>query len=369
MVKNIWRSFDLPLLLIVMVILTLGIVLVHSATHSTDGELPWIEQSAVKQALFAATGLVILLLAASVDYQLITSFPWVIYAVALGIMALVSLFGRIGFGSRSWLTLGGNIQPSELVKVLVILFLSKFLADREKEMGQLVTIVLALFVVVPPIALIYRQPDFGMALVLSLTCLGIILAAGVRLGHLVILGGGAVAIAPLVWYSLKDYMQQRILIFLNPGTDAVGLSYNTRQALISIGSGGWFGKGLLQGTQSQLYFLRVRHTDYIFSVLGEELGFLGAAGLLVLFAALLWRILRAATLAHDTCGRLIAAGVATMIFVQVFFNTAVNLNLVPTTGLTLPLVSYGGSSLWSTLLALGLVESVVMRHKRLEFSS
>jgi rod shape determining protein RodA len=162
-------------------------------------------------------------------------------------------------------------------------------------------------------------------------------------------------------------MRERILVFVNPASDVSGMSYNTRQALISIGSGGWFGKGFLQGTQSQLYFLRVRHTDYAFSVLCEELGFVGAIALLLLLILLLWRILRAATLARDLGGRLIACGVATMIFVQSFVNIAVNVGLVPVTGLTLPLVSYGGSSLWATLLGIGLVESVIMRRKKLEF--
>jgi rod shape determining protein RodA len=162
-------------------------------------------------------------------------------------------------------------------------------------------------------------------------------------------------------------MRQRILVFLNPASDVSGMSYNARQALISIGSGGWFGKGFLHGTQSQLYFLRVRHTDYVFSVLCEELGFIGALVLLLLLLILLLRILRAASLARDAFGRLIACGVATMIFFQTFVNIGVNVGLLPVTGLTLPLVSYGGSSLWATLFGIGLVESVVMRHKKLEF--
>jgi rod shape determining protein RodA len=220
---------------------------------------------------------------------------------------------------------------------------------------------------VPALGLIYRQPDFGTALVLAGIWLGMVFAVGVRFLHLGLLGVGVAAAAPVLWLSLEDYMRQRLLVYINPASDVSGMSYNARQALISIGSGGWFGKGLLRGTQSQLYFLRVRHTDYIFSVLCEELGFVGALILLLLLLVLLWRILRAASLARDTFGRLIACGVATMIFVQSFVNIAVNVGILPVTGLTLPLVSYGGSSLWATLLGIGLVESVVMRHKKLEF--
>jgi len=216
--------------------------------------------------------------------------------------------------------------------------------------------------------LVYSQPDLGTAAVLVAIWLGMVFAAGAPLLHFALLGAALGAIGPTVWFSLEDYMKQRVLVFLNPASDVSGVvSYNTQQARISIGSGGWFGKGFLHGTQSQLYFLRVRHTDYVFSVLCEEFGFVGSLILLLLLFILLWRILRAARLAQDTFGRLIACGVATMIFFQAFVNIAVNVGLLPVTGLTLPLVSYGGSSLWATLLGIGLVESVIMRHKKLEF--
>jgi rod shape determining protein RodA len=220
--------------------------------------------------------------------------------------------------------------------------------------------------------LIYRQPDLGTALVFAAIWLGMVFVAGIRLRHLALLGIAAGAAAPAVWFSLRGYMQERIISFaqrfLSPLGSSSVVDYNTRQALTSIGSGGLFGKGFLQGTQSQLYFLRVRHTDYIFSVLSEELGFVGALFVLLLFVILLWRILRVATTARDTFGQLIASGVAVMIFFQAFVNIGVNAGLLPVTGLTLPLVSYGGSSLWTTLIGIGLVESVALRHKVLEFA-
>jgi rod shape determining protein RodA len=189
--------------------------------------------------------------------------------------------------------------------------------------------------------------------------------AGARLLHLGLLGLGAVIVSPLFWLTLKDYMRDRVLLFLDPAGNP-DTFYNVQQALISIGSGGWLGKGFGSGTQSQLRFLRVRHTDYIFSVIGEELGLLGILVLLALFTFLVWRILRVASMAQDTFGRLICIGVAAIVFMQTAINIGVNLGLLPVTGLPLPFVSYGGSSLWMFFIALGLVESVAMRHKKLD---
>jgi rod shape determining protein RodA len=192
------------------------------------------------------------------------------------------------------------------------------------------------------------------------------LVAGVRLLHLGTLTVAGTLASPLVWLTLRDYMRQRILLFINPQGNPDDY-YNVQQALISIGSGGWLGKGFGNGTQSQLHFLRVRHTDFIFSVIGEELGLLGTIVLFVLFFILLWRILRVAALAQDPFGRYICVGVAAVIFLQTTVNIGVNLGLLPVTGLPLPFVSYGGSSLWTFLISLGLVESVAMRHKKLDF--
>jgi rod shape determining protein RodA len=254
---------------------------------------------------------------------------------------------------------------------LIIVFLAKYLADGEDEEHQLRRLLLSALLILPPMFLIYRQPDLGTALVLAAIWLGMVFAAGIPWRHLGLLGVATAGAVPVIWFSLEGYMQERITSFigrfLNPAGIASVVDYNTRQALTSIGSGGLSGKGFLHGTQSQLYFLRVRHTDYLFSVLSEELGFVGAMGLMLLFVLLLWRILRVANMARDTFGQLIACGVATMIFFQAFVNIGVNVGLLPVTGLTLPLVSYGGSSLWTTLLGIGLVESVAMRHKKLEF--
>jgi rod shape determining protein RodA len=185
---------------------------------------------------------------------------------------------------------------------------------------------------------------------------------------MILLGLAAVAAAIPVWQTLlQGYMKDRIMGFLNPSMVTTADRYNIEQAMISIGSGGWLGRGLFRGSQNQLHFLRVRHTDFIFSVTAEELGFIGAVGLIVLFGLLLWRLTYVASIARDTFGRLIVIGVASMILFQFLVNIGMNLNLLPATGVPLPFVSYGGSSLWSTLIGIGLAESVAMRHRKFGF--
>jgi len=371
MFKSKGRGFDPLLLAAAIILVAIGIAIVHSATYSAEADLPLRERSAFRQLVFGATGLAILLLAAAVDYRLLGLWPWVSYGLAIATLALVAARGSTGFGAQSWLGLGAGVQPSELAKVLLTVFLAGFLAKHKDEIRQARWLLLSAAFLLPPVLLVYRQPDLGTALVVSAIWLGVVFAAGVRLLYLAGAGVLAAAAAPVAWLSLRDYMRERILVFVRQlmGSQGAGAiaDYNTRQALTSIGSGGLFGKGFLHGTQSQLYFLRVRHTDYVFSVLGEELGFVGTILVLGLFLVLIWRILRAAQMARDTFGQLIAAGVATMIFVQTAVNIGVNIGLLPVTGLTLPLVSYGGSSLWTTLLGIGLVESVAVRHKKLEF--
>ena len=371
MSKRTWRNFDFLLLLTTVALVAIGIALIYSATVSADDGTPLSERSSFRQLMFGASGLLILVLGSLLDYQLLSLASWMLYALALGALGLVATRGQSGFGAQSWLSLRGGVQPSELAKIFVILFLAKYLADHRDQIHQPRWLLISAALMIPPVFLIYRQPDLGTALVVAAIWLGMVFAAGVRVLHLGLLGLAAAGAIPVIWFSLKDYMQARILDFVqrltNSGGAASVADYNTRQALTSIGSGGLFGKGFLQGTQSQLYFLRVRHTDYVFSVLSEEMGFVGAMVVLLLFVILLWRILHTAGMARDTFGQLIACGVATMIFVQSVVNIGVNVGLLPVTGLTLPLVSYGGSSLWTTLLGIGLVESVAMRHKKMEW--
>ena len=361
MARRLWRSFDLVLLGTVILIVIYGIAMISSATRGTQ-DLANLWQ---RQAMFAGIGLVLMLLVAAFDYRFYETLHRPLYILVVILLLVVFAIGEITHGAQRWIGASG-VQPSELAKVIVIIGLAKLLADRDGEMDHLRNLLLSLGYVLLPMALIYLQPDLGTALTIGFIWLAMAIVSGIRLVHL---GGltlaGALA-SPIVWLTLQDYMRQRILLFIDPQGNPDEY-YNIQQALISIGSGGWLGKGFGNGTQSQLHFLRVRHTDFIFSVIGEELGLLGAIALFALFVILLWRILRVAGMAQDPFGRLICVGVAGILFLQTTVNIGVNLGLLPVTGLPLPFVSYGGSSLLTFFIALGLVESVALRHKKLDF--
>jgi rod shape determining protein RodA len=317
--------------------------------------------------IYAVVGLGIMFAVAAIDYRFLESFQKPIYIVTVALPAIVFIIGEITHGAQRWIGSKGSVQPSELTKIMFIIVLAKYLADHQEDLGRLRYILLSTIYVIPPMILIYLQPDLSTAVVLAVIWLVMLLMAGMRLLHLGVLGIVGVLATPLAWVTMRDYMRQRLITFILPAHDPLGSAYNINQARIAIGSGGWLGRGFAHGSQSQLHFLRVRHTDFTFSVLGEELGFVGAIFLIILLVVVLWRITRAADMARDTFGYLIACGVAATLSFQSIANIAMNLGLLPTTGIPLPFISYGGSSLITFLIAEGLVQSVVMRYKKIEF--
>ncbi len=359
--RKIWRNFDFVLLAATVLLIAFGIAMVYSATLDT----PDLQDLPRRQATWGLVGLALMLLVAAIDYRFLENLQKALYALTIASLLLVLFVGQATHGAQRWIS-GSSFQPSELAKVLVIVTLAQFLAQREKEIGRFRYILVSIIYVAVPMGLIYQQPHLGTVIVLAVIWLVMVLMAGMRLLHLGVFGLIGLLTTPLIWVSLKDYMQKRLLLFINPVRDPAA-RYNIDQALISIGSGGWLGKGYASGSQSQLHFLRVRHTDFIFSVIGEEMGFVGALVLFVLIAIVLWRIMRAASLARDSFGRLIACGVAALIFFQSFVNIGMNLGLLPVIGIPLPFISSGGSSLITLFIAEGLVQSVVMRHRKIEF--
>jgi rod shape determining protein RodA len=260
-----------------------------------------------------------------------------------------------------------TIQPSELAKILMILVLADFFARNKHVIRQPKTLIRSLALTGVPLFLIFSQPDLSTAIVIGVIWVALLFAAGGNVKHLAMLAGAGLFGSVALWPFLADYQKSRIVTFLFPNPDAsFGATYNVNQALISIGSGGWFGQGYGQGTQVQLRFLKVRHTDFIFSALSQEFGFIGAALLLLLLMFVIFRCLRAAQTARDTFGALICYGVAILLLFQGSFNIGMNMNIFPVSGLPLPFLSYGGSSLLSSLLGIGLVESVILRHKKIE---
>lgn len=361
--RRIWRQFDLVLVSIVVLLIGYGVIMIFSANQNQEDlrDLWWT------QLTRAGIGLVVLLLVAAFDYRYYANLYKIVYVVMLLLLGTLFIAAELTAGTLRWLDFRlFPVQPSEIAKIVVIVTSAKILADRDGEMNKLSNLLFSLLLIVPPLVLIYLQPDLGTTIIIGVVWLVMALMAGIHLFHIGILTIGTVAISPVIWLTMAQYQRERVLLFLDPQADPDAY-YNIQQALISIGSGGVLGKGFSIGTQNQLHFLRVRHTDFIFSVIGEELGLLGSLLLLVIILALIWRVMRAADLAGDSFGRLICVGVAALIFCQSFVNLGVNLGLLPVTGTPLPFVSYGGSSLTAFLIAIGLVQSVVMRRKTLDF--
>jgi len=341
-----------------------GVAMIRSAIGGNAN----LAELVPRQAIYALLGFVILFASAAIDYRLWSALARPLYILTVGLLLLIDLAGVVGFGSARWFNAGiVQIQPSELAKTVMIIVLADFFARNEADIHQPRTIVRSLILLGVPMLLIFRQPDLSTSIVVGVIWLALVWAAGAKIKHLLVLGGIGVAGLAAAIPFLQSYQIARVVTFLFPNPEAsYGATYNVNQSLIAIGSGGWFGEGYGQGTQVQLRFLKVRQTDFIFSVISEEFGFIGALAVMLLLMFVVYRCLRAARIARDTFGALICYGVAILLLFQGSFNIGMNMNLFPVSGLTLPFISYGGSSLLSSLLGIGLVESVILRHKQIE---
>ena len=357
------RHFDRPLFFAVLLLCAVGIAMTYSATI-TDIVLADYWQ---RQLVFTILGAIALVVAALFDYRHLELLAQPSYFVLLASLVAVYFVGEVKNGAQRWLNLGIDVQPTEAGKFLLIVFFAWYLSRFQDRIRRLPYLLGAVILLLFPLVLVYAQPDLGMTVTLAFIIGTLILINGVRLTHILLGVAAAAAAWPLLRGTLQDYMLRRIEVFLDPGSN-VDAAFSVQQALISIGNGGWIGMGWGAGSQTQLRFLRVRHTDFIFSVIGEELGFVGSVLVLLLLFFVIWRLVRIADLAQDQFGRLITLGVAALIFFQTFVNVGMNLAILPVTGMTLPFLSYGGSSLVSMMVAVGLAQSVVMRHRKMDFS-
>jgi rod shape determining protein RodA len=351
-------------------LLALGALLVWSATSHRDTLTDGDPQAYLKKQLVnIAIGAVLAVMVTATDHRWVRILAPLVYAASIVGLALVLVMGSTINGSRSWIMLGGlSVQPAEFAKLAVVIGMALWVAERtegslrSREVGTL-DVVGMLAIAGIPAALILLQPDLGTMLVLSATVFGVIAVSGARRLWLAGLVGGAVtaAFVGIKVGVLEDYQLDRFMAFMDPTLDPRGAGYNTTQARIAIGNGGVFGQGLFHGSQTQSGFVPEQHTDFIFTVAGEEVGLLGSAVLILLLAVVLWRALAIAARADDLFGRLAAAGIACWFGFQAFQNVGMCLGIMPVTGVPLPLVSYGGSSMFAGLMAIGLLQNIHLR--------
>lgn len=359
-------ALDPYMIVTTLVLIGFGLVAIWSA----DGGGAITPSSlVVRQLAFVVIGLPIILLMTAVDYRYMKSLAWVIYLGTLGMLALVMVLGQAIGGSTRWIVIGPiSLQPSEIAKLGVIISLAAFIANRGAEMKSLINFILSGIIVLVPMLLVYQQPDLGTAGVFAFIWLSMVLMSRARLIYIAATILSLPVVGFAAWrYFLHDYMRERLLISFEPQRDQLGTGYNIIQARLTIASGGPVGHGLSGSLQSQLDFLRVRTTDFIFAHAMGMFGFVGAIALFLTFGILLWRILHVATTTRDSFGQMVAIGVAAMIFFQTFVNAGMNVGIMPVTGIPLPFISLGGSSLWTLLAALGILQSVLIHHQRLGF--
>ena len=358
--RRLVQNFDWLLLILVAAIASLGLLNLYSAGFNRN---PGATPLYMKQLYWLAVGLILMLLTLTYDYRHLEKLSYPIYLISIILLVAVMLGGKVAGGSRRWLPLGPfSFQPAELVKIAIVLVMAAYFSRRPRtEALRLKDLLGPGFLVLLPVALIVKQPDLGSGMLVALVAGSMLLFVGVNWRTLLACSLTLGLSSPLIWSLLKDYQKQRILTFLNPDKDPLGSGYHIIQSMIAVGSGQFWGKGFLKGTQSQLHFLPEQHTDFVFSVFAEEWGFMGSAVLLILFTGLTLWGLQVARDCKDRFGHLLALGVVALIFWQVFINLCMVTGFMPVVGIPLPLFSYGGSSLITTLLGVGFLLNIRMR--------
>lgn len=351
--------------IIALLIAVFGVISIYSSNYHKEGE-PW--QSIYKRQIFwVCLGTLLFFLMALSDYRRLWDWAYFLYLFVIGLLLLVFLLGAIRLGAQRWLHIAWfNLQPSEIAKPAIVILLARYfskktlfeLSSSTAQSGFLRSFFIPFLFVLIPAGLIIEQPDLGSGMLIIFILVTMIFAAGVKLRYLLILAGIGLTSLPIFWHFLHSYQRDRIMVFLNPNIDPLGAGYTIIQAKIAIGSGGFFGKGWLSGTQSQLHFLPESHTDFIFSTFAEEWGFLGVGILLIFYFLILRLIIRAAEMVHDPFGKFLALGITLMVGIQILINLAMNMGFAPVVGIPLPLMSYGGSSIIATFFSLGIAASI-----------
>ena len=364
-----WRAFDLQLVAYAGLLATLGLVMAY--TNSVERGQPALSAGTtfVRGLMWTGIALIAFVVTTAFDYKWLKTFAWPLYVLQLGLLVATLGIGHGVGGASRWISLGPfDFQFSELAKILMIVVLANYLGARQGRLTSLPSILGACVLVGPPWILVMLQPDLGTSLVLLAILGGMLFMSGASLRWLGAMAGAVLLALPLIWtYVLRDYQKQRITAFLNPAADSQGAGYQLTQSQIAVGSGGLTGTGLTNGSQNQLNFLPVQESDFVAAIYLEELGFIGAIVLLLLFGALLWRLLVSGWRSKDPFGMMFATGLATMILFQLVVNLGMVIGIMPITGIPLPFISHGGASLISLAVGLGIVQSINIRQTRAEW--
>jgi len=368
-VGRVGRAYDLQLTVYAALLAAFGLVMAY--TNSIEAGTPVLEAGSIFQRALMWTGLamVVFIAMTAFDYRWFRTLAWPIYGVNLALLVLTLAIGSGVGGSSRWINIGPlTFQFSELAKILMITVLATYLGNREGRLDSLGSILGACLLMIPPWALVMLQPDLGTSLVLVSILAGMLFMSGASLRWLLAGGLGVLLAVPIAWtYVLRDYQKERLLSFLNPAVDTQGSGWQVHQAQMTVGSGGLLGTGLTNGAQARGGFLPVQESDFVFAVLAQELGFVGALVVFLLFVALLWRILACAWKSQDAFGTLFGAGLASMILFQVFVNVGMVIGITPVTGIPLPFITHGGASLISLAIGLGVIQSINLRQHRAEW--
>ncbi len=360
------RNMDKPLLIATLLLTGIGVMVLYATTVKAAGVTTDVD--ARNQLIFAILGLAGLAAVTIIDYRLWMRLTGIAYGLSILLLVVVDVAGQTALGATRWINLGFfQFQPSEMVKVVLILVLAKLLSQNYDRLEQPKYLLQSIALTAAPVFLVLAQPDLGTALVLLAIWFMMIIVSPVPKGYVLALVVAGLLLVPVGLQFLQPYQRDRLTTFINPAADPLGRGFNVVQASIAVGSGQMFGRGLASGSQSQLNFLPSQHTDFIFAVMAEKLGFVGALLVLMLFTLLIIRMIVVAHRSRDRFGMFICVGVATLFIFHIMVNVGMNMSIMPVTGIPLPFMSYGGTSLIVALGAIGLVQSVAVRHKKISF--
>jgi len=365
--RRLLKNLDVVLIGVSLLLIVISLVVIASATHANalSQDRYWYVQ---RQGLFAAINIIIVFAMLNFNYKSLGKFANALYGINIVMLLAVMFIGQSALGAQRWIQIGPfTIQPSEFSKLIMIIALANLLDKKSGHLNSFKDIIPIFIFIGVPFLLVLKQPDLGTSLVFLAILFGMIYVAGIRTKHLMIIFGAGLAVMPIFWHFLKDYQKQRLTVFIDPNVDPLGSGYHIIQSKIAIGSGMLFGKGLFEGTQSQLNFLPENHTDFIFAVIGEELGFVGSFFVLLLYFILLYRGVKIAAAAKDNFGTLLATGITSMLTFHVLINVGMTTGIMPVTGIPLPLMSYGVSALTTNMLSIGILLNIYMRRQKIMF--